>query len=93
MINSLENNIENKHIVIFVENDKMKEQYNQVLEGAYNIIATYTKGICEKRGISPLEIDMIIVGTVTSDHRFPSTSNLTATWGTPSQNSPSWSQS
>ena len=34
------------------------------------------KGICEKRGISPLEIDMIIVGTVTSDHRFPSTSNL-----------------
>ncbi|MDC0296984.1 ketoacyl-ACP synthase III [Crocinitomicaceae bacterium] len=34
------------------------------------------KGICEKRGISPLEIDMIIVGTVTGDHRFPSTSNL-----------------
>jgi len=32
--------------------------------------------ICEKRGISPLEIDMIIVGTVTSDHRFPSSSNL-----------------
>ncbi len=32
--------------------------------------------ICKKRGISPLEIDMIIVGTVTSDHRFPSSSNL-----------------
>jgi len=34
------------------------------------------KKICEKRGISPLEIDLIIVGTVTSDHRFPSSSNL-----------------
>ena len=34
------------------------------------------KEICEKRGISPLEIDMIIVGTVTGDHRFPSTSNI-----------------
>ena len=30
----------------------------------------------KKRGISPLEIDMIIVGTVTGDHRFPSTSNI-----------------
>ncbi len=29
--------------------------------------------ICKKRGISPLEIDMVIVGTVTADHRFPST--------------------
>ena len=34
------------------------------------------KEICNKRGISPLEIDMIIVGTVTGDHRFPSTSNI-----------------
>ena len=34
------------------------------------------KAICDKRGISPLEIDMIIVGTVTADHRFPSTSNI-----------------
>ena len=34
------------------------------------------KAICNKRGISPLEIDMIIVGTVTADHRFPSTSNI-----------------
>jgi 3-oxoacyl-[acyl-carrier-protein] synthase-3 len=34
------------------------------------------KVICDKRGISPLEIDMIIVGTVTGDHRFPSTSNI-----------------
>ena len=34
------------------------------------------KSICKKRGISPLEIDMIIVGTVTADHSFPSTSNI-----------------
>ena len=34
------------------------------------------KEICKKRGISPLEIDMVIVGTVTPDHRFPSASNI-----------------
>jgi len=34
------------------------------------------EGICEKRGISPLEIDMIIVGTITGDYRFPSASNI-----------------
>jgi len=34
------------------------------------------KGICEKRGISPLDIDMIIVGTITADYRFPSASNV-----------------
>ncbi len=34
------------------------------------------KGICEKRGITPEEIDMIIVGTITADHRFPSASNV-----------------
>ena len=33
-------------------------------------------GICKKRGISPLEIDMVIVGTITGDYRFPSTSNV-----------------
>ena len=38
--------------------------------------AEVVKVICEKRCISPLEIDLIIVGTVTSDHRFPSSSNL-----------------
>ncbi|MEI6488229.1 MAG: beta-ketoacyl-ACP synthase III [Bacteroidota bacterium] len=32
--------------------------------------------LLEKRGISPLEIDMIIVGTVTPDYVFPSTSNI-----------------
>jgi len=38
--------------------------------------ADVVRGICEKRNISPLEIDLIIVGTVTADHRFPSTSNI-----------------
>ena len=38
--------------------------------------ADVVKGICEKKNISPLEIDLIIVGTVTADHRFPSTSNI-----------------
>tara|TARA_Y100000589_G_scaffold152339_1_gene145138 strand:- start:596 stop:1582 length:987 start_codon:yes stop_codon:yes gene_type:complete len=38
--------------------------------------AKVVKEICSKRGITPLDIDMIIVGTVTSDHRFPSSSNL-----------------
>ena len=38
--------------------------------------AEIVTGICEKGGISPLEIDMIIVGTITGDYRFPSTSNV-----------------
>ena len=38
--------------------------------------ADIVAGICEKRGVSPEEIDMIVVGTITADHRFPSASNL-----------------
>lgn len=34
------------------------------------------KGLLKKKNISPEEIDMIIVGTVTPDHVFPSTSNI-----------------
>ena len=34
------------------------------------------RNVASKRGISPLEIDMIIVGTVTPDYVFPSTSNV-----------------
>src|SRR5207245_5399833 len=34
------------------------------------------KGLLKKKNISPEEIDMIIVGTVTPDHIFPSTSNI-----------------
>jgi 3-oxoacyl-[acyl-carrier-protein] synthase-3 len=32
--------------------------------------------LLEKKGISPLDIDMVIVGTVTPDYVFPSTSNV-----------------
>jgi 3-oxoacyl-[acyl-carrier-protein] synthase-3 len=32
--------------------------------------------LCQKRGITPLEIDCLIVATVTGDYPFPSTANL-----------------
>lgn len=45
-------------------------------------------GILKKRGIKPEEIDMVIVGSITGDYRFPSASNiicdkcgLTNAWG------------
>lgn len=34
--------------------------------------------LCEKRGISPSEIDMLICATVTPDHVFPATANIIA---------------
>ncbi len=34
------------------------------------------EGICKKRGISPLEIDMVVVGSITGDYRFPSSANV-----------------
>ncbi len=34
------------------------------------------KGLCEKRGISPKEIDLLICCTVTGDHIFPATANI-----------------
>jgi 3-oxoacyl-[acyl-carrier-protein] synthase-3 len=50
--------------------------------------AIVVKDLCEKRGISPDEIDLLVVGTVTGDHRFPSSANiichkagLTNAWG------------
>ena len=46
------------------------------------------KGLLEKRGIGPEEIDMVIVGTITGDYRFPSSANvithemgMTNAWG------------
>lgn len=45
-------------------------------EAASDIGAEVVKGICEKRGISPEEIDLIVVGTITADHRFPSAANI-----------------
>tara|TARA_Y100000766_G_scaffold282865_1_gene297095 strand:- start:2614 stop:3609 length:996 start_codon:yes stop_codon:yes gene_type:complete len=38
--------------------------------------AEVVKQICEKRGISPEEIDLLLVATVTPDMPFPSTSNI-----------------
>ncbi len=40
--------------------------------------AEAVKTLCEKRGIDPSEIDVIITATVTPDMLFPSTSNLIA---------------
>lgn len=38
--------------------------------------AKIIEGICQKRGISPAEIDMVIVGTITGDYRFPAAANV-----------------
>ena len=38
--------------------------------------AEVVKQICDKRGISPKEIDLVLVATVTPDSPFPSTSNI-----------------
>ncbi|MCC6401274.1 MAG: ketoacyl-ACP synthase III [Flavobacteriales bacterium] len=34
------------------------------------------QAICAKRGIDPLEIDLLICATVTPDHQFPATANI-----------------
>lgn len=41
-----------------------------------DMAAEAVKLLCEQRGIDPLEIEVIIVGTVTPDMFFPSTGNL-----------------
>jgi len=41
-----------------------------------DMIAPVIKQVCEKRGIDPLEIDCVIVATVTPDMFFPSTANI-----------------
>jgi 3-oxoacyl-[acyl-carrier-protein] synthase-3 len=38
--------------------------------------AEAVKGLLAKKGIDPLEIDLVIVATVTPDHPFPSTANI-----------------
>jgi len=45
-------------------------------QGASVMGAEAVKGLCEKRGISPEEIDMLICCTVTADHIFPATANI-----------------
>lgn len=46
--------------------------------GASDLAAPAVLELCKKRGISPEEIDLLIVGTVTADYNFPSTANLVA---------------
>src|SRR5215813_5663736 len=41
-----------------------------------DMVAPAVQELCKKRGIDPLEIDALIVGTVTPDMIFPSTANL-----------------
>ena len=45
-------------------------------KGTSDLCVPAVLDVCEKRGISPSEIDCIIVGTVTPDMLFPSTANL-----------------
>ena len=45
-------------------------------QGASVMAAEAVKGLCEKRGIDPMEIDLLIVCTVTGDHLFPATANI-----------------
>ena len=45
-------------------------------KGTSDMIVPAVKQLCEKRGISPEEIDCMIVGTVTPDMVFPSTANI-----------------
>ena len=44
--------------------------------GTSDMAVQAINGLLKKKNISPEEIDMIIVGTVTPDHVFPSTSNI-----------------
>lgn len=58
-------------------------------EGASSdMAAEAVKGLLEKKGLSPLDIDLVIVATVTPDYPFPSTANvvcdkvgMTNAWG------------
>jgi len=45
-------------------------------KGASVMAAEAVTKLCEKRGISPEEIDMLIVATVTGDYIFPATANI-----------------
>jgi 3-oxoacyl-[acyl-carrier-protein] synthase-3 len=45
-------------------------------KGASVMAAEAVTKLCEKRGISPEEIDMLIVATVTGDYIFPATANV-----------------
>ena len=44
--------------------------------GTSDMAVEAVKVLCEKRGISPMEIDLLICATVTPDHLFPATANI-----------------
>ncbi|MCB0783824.1 MAG: ketoacyl-ACP synthase III, partial [Flavobacteriales bacterium] len=44
--------------------------------GTSDMAAEAVKGLLEKRGIGPEEIDLLICATVTPDHQFPATANI-----------------
>jgi 3-oxoacyl-[acyl-carrier-protein] synthase-3 len=45
-------------------------------KGTSDMCAEAVKGACIKRGITPEDLDLIIVCTVTPDHPFPATANI-----------------
>jgi 3-oxoacyl-[acyl-carrier-protein] synthase-3 len=45
-------------------------------KGTSDLLVPAILELCKKRGISPSEIDCLIVGTITGDHVFPSTANV-----------------
>ena len=45
-------------------------------KGTSDMGAEAVKELCKKRGIDPLEIDLLICCTVTPDHQFPATANI-----------------
>ena len=45
-------------------------------KGTSDMGAEAVKNLCEKRGITPEDIDLIICATVTADHAFPATANI-----------------
>ena len=47
-------------------------------QASSDMAAKAVLGMLEKRGISPLEIDVIVLGTVTGDYIFPATANVLA---------------
>ncbi len=44
--------------------------------GTSHMAAKAVEQLCAKRGIDPLEVDLLICATVTPDHQFPATANL-----------------
>ncbi|MFN5091798.1 MAG: beta-ketoacyl-ACP synthase III [Bacteroidota bacterium] len=44
--------------------------------GTSDMGAEAVKQLCDKRGITPMDIDLIICATVTPDHQFPATANI-----------------